>query len=57
VGTVRVIDSDTHVFETEDTWDVLTAAEQATKPVTEYPCNSDPNRPPTRRCTGFRTPQ
>src|SRR5690242_10665398 len=43
-----VIDADTHVDETEDTWEYMLASEQDLKPVVGYPNNPDPTRPPTR---------
>jgi predicted TIM-barrel fold metal-dependent hydrolase len=43
-----VIDADTHVDETEDTWEWMTEAEQAFKPTTGYPRNPDLNRQPSR---------
>ena len=43
-----IIDADTHVDETEDTWAYLQAHEQAFKPTTEYPATVDPSRPPAR---------
>jgi uncharacterized protein len=43
-----VIDADTHVDETEDTWEYMLAGEQEMKPVVGYPSNPDPNRPLTR---------
>ena len=43
-----VIDADTHVDETEDTWDYLLPDEQALKPETQTPANPDPSRPPSR---------
>jgi uncharacterized protein len=45
---LRVIDADTHVDETEDTWEFLQPDEQTLKPTTGYPRNPDPNRPPVR---------
>src|SRR4051794_18329442 len=42
---LRVIDADTHVDETEDTWD---SCQADLKPTTGYPRNPDPNRPPVR---------
>jgi predicted TIM-barrel fold metal-dependent hydrolase len=42
------IDCDTHIDETEATWDWMDASEQEFKPTTGYPRNQDPNRPPTR---------
>src|SRR5437773_5601974 len=43
-----VIDADTHIDETEDTWAFMTEAEAALKPQTGYPSNPDPTRRPTR---------
>ncbi len=43
-----VIDADTHVDETEDTWEYIEPGEEALKPYTAYPSNPDPNRRPTR---------
>src|SRR6266508_4276549 len=43
-----VIDADTHIDETEDTWNWLSEEEQAFKPTTGYPANPDPSRPPQR---------
>jgi uncharacterized protein len=45
---VRIIDADTHVDETEDTWAFLEEAEQDVMPTTGYPSNPDPSRPQTR---------
>jgi uncharacterized protein len=45
---MRIIDADTHVDETEDTWEFLRADEQAYKPTTGFPPNPDPSRPPAR---------
>jgi predicted TIM-barrel fold metal-dependent hydrolase len=45
---MRIIDADTHVDETEDTWEYMQAADQQFKPTTAYPKNADPNLPPTR---------
>src|SRR4051812_40257834 len=45
---MQVIDADTHIDETEATWDWLEEHEQAFKPTTDYPRNPDPSRPPTR---------
>jgi len=42
------IDADTHIDETEDTWEYLLPSEQEYKPVVGYPSNPDPTRPPTR---------
>src|SRR2546428_13439626 len=43
-----VIDADTHIDETEDTWEFMQPGDEAYKPSTGYPSNPDPNRPPTR---------
>lgn len=43
-----VIDADTHVDETEDTWEYLQAEELPLKPQTQTPANPDPSRPPSR---------
>lgn len=41
-----VIDADTHVDETDDTWEYMQPAEQELKPYTARPANPDPKRPP-----------
>jgi len=53
------IDADTHIDETEDTWDWLEEHELQYKPTTGYPPNQDPNRPPTRywMVDGHRRPR
>ena len=43
-----VIDADTHVDETEDSWAYMLPGEQELKPTVGYPSNPDPNRPATR---------
>jgi len=48
VTNTPVIDADTHVDETEATWEFMEPGEGALKPVTAYPPNPDPNRRPTR---------
>lgn len=45
---MQIIDADTHVDETEDTWEYLRGDELALKPTTAYPARLDPSRPPTR---------
>ena len=45
---LRVIDSDTHVDETDATWDFVHPEDEALKPTTQYPSNPDPTRPPVR---------
>jgi uncharacterized protein len=44
----EIIDSDTHVDETEATWEYVTPEELQYKPATGFPRHQDPNRPPTR---------
>ena len=41
-----VINADTHVDETEDTWEYIQPGDEEYKPYTGYPSNPDPNRPP-----------
>jgi uncharacterized protein len=43
-----VIDTDTHVDETESTWDYLSPDEQALKPTTGFLPSANPSSPPTR---------
>jgi len=43
-----VIDADTHVDETEDTWEYLRETELQFKPTTAFPKNLDPKLPPMR---------
>jgi predicted TIM-barrel fold metal-dependent hydrolase len=43
---MRVIDADTHVHETEATWEYIVGAERPLRP-TAAVADSDPNRPPT----------
>jgi hypothetical protein len=45
---IEVIDSDTHVDETDATWEYVLPEEAAFKPTTGYPRNPDPSRPPSR---------
>ena len=42
------IDADTHIDETEDTWEYMRPGEEEFKPKVAYPSNPDPNLPPTR---------
>ena len=44
----KTIDADTHVDETEDTWEYLRPNERELKPVAGYPAQQDPDRQPTR---------
>jgi predicted TIM-barrel fold metal-dependent hydrolase len=45
---MRIIDADTHVDETEDTWEYMTGDDLQFKPTTQYPPNPDPKMVPTR---------
>ena len=42
--TLTTIDADTHIDETEDTWEYMAASEEQFKPVVGYPSNPSPNR-------------
>ena len=54
-----VIDCDTHVDETEDTWAWMDPNQAGLKPTTAYPPNPDPARPPSRywMIDGHRQPR
>jgi predicted TIM-barrel fold metal-dependent hydrolase len=56
---MAIIDADTHIDETEDTWGFMDPSEHELKPYTGYPPNLDPNRPPTRywMVDGHRQPR
>lgn len=43
-----IIDADTHIDETEDTWEYMTGEDLKYKPTTQYPPNPDPTKVPTR---------
>ena len=43
-----IIDADTHIDETEDTWEFMTGDDLKFKPTTQYPANPDPTKVPTR---------
>jgi predicted TIM-barrel fold metal-dependent hydrolase len=45
---MRIIDADTHIDETEDTWEYMQDSDLQFKPTTTYPNNPDPKLPPTR---------
>jgi len=45
---MRIIDADTHVDETDDTWEYMEGSELGYKPTTAYPSNPDPKLPPAR---------
>jgi len=48
-----IIDADTHIDETEATWEYLRDFEQEFKPITQNPSRVDPSR--TRCATGSST--
>src|SRR5262249_52386979 len=48
LGTMPVIDADTHVDETDATWDFMEPSAEQLKPTTELPANPDPSRLPSR---------
>ena len=43
-----IIDADTHVDETEATWEYLREFEQEFKPITQHPSRVDPKKNPSR---------
>jgi predicted TIM-barrel fold metal-dependent hydrolase len=43
-----IIDADTHIDETDATWEYMCESELQFKPVTTYPANPDPKLPPAR---------
>ena len=45
---MRIIDADTHIDETEATWEAMTGSDLQYQPTTAYPSNPDPNLPPAR---------
>jgi predicted TIM-barrel fold metal-dependent hydrolase len=45
---VGIIDADTHIDETDDTWEYMQEADLRFKPATAYPSNPDPKLPPAR---------
>jgi hypothetical protein len=45
---VGIIDADTHIDETDDTWEYMQEADLQFKPATAYPSNPDPKLPPAR---------
>ena len=45
---MRIIDADTHIDETDATWEYMTESDLAYKPSTAYPSNPDPKLPPAR---------
>ena len=45
---MRIIDADTHIDETDATWEFMTSGDLAYKPTTAFPSNPDPKLPPAR---------
>ena len=45
---MRIIDADTHIDETEDTWEYMQESDLQFKPTMAYPPNRNPNMLPTR---------
>ena len=45
---MRIIDADTHIDETDATWEYMTESDLAYKPSTAYPSNPNPKLPPAR---------
>ena len=45
---MRIIDADTHIDETDATWEYMTGSDLQYKPTTAYPSNPDPKLPPAR---------
>jgi predicted TIM-barrel fold metal-dependent hydrolase len=45
---VGIIDADTHIDETDATWEYIAESDLAYKPTTTYPANPDPKLPPAR---------
>ena len=45
---MRIIDADTHVDETEGTWEYMQEDDLQFKPTTAYPANRNPDMAPTR---------
>ena len=43
-----IIDADTHIDETEATWEYLREFEQEFKPITQNPSRADPSKTPSR---------
>jgi len=56
---MRVIDADTHIDETEDTWEWMEESEAEFRPESASPANPDPTRTPTRYWVvdGHRSPR
>ena len=45
---MRIIDADTHIDETDATWEYMSEGDCAYKPTTAFPSNPDPKLPPAR---------
>ncbi len=45
---MHIIDADTHIDETDDTWEYMQGSDLQFKPTTTYPSNPDPKLPPAR---------
>ena len=45
---MRIIDADTHIDETDGTWEYMRESDLPFKPTTAYPQNPDPKLPPAR---------
>ena len=45
---MRIIDADTHIDETDATWEFMSEGDLAYKPTTAFPSNPDPKLPPAR---------
>jgi len=45
---VNIIDADTHIDETDATWEFMTGNDLPYKPATTFPTNPNPNLPPAR---------
>ena len=43
-----IIDADTHIDETDATWEYMAGGDSSYKPTTAYPSNPDPKLPPAR---------
>ena len=45
---MNIIDADTHIDETDATWEFMTGDDLPYKPETTFPANPNPNLPPAR---------
>ena len=53
---MQIIDADTHIDETEATWEYLRDFEQEYKPITQNPSRVDPSKEPDALLAGRRPP-